>query len=202
MKHYFNPMSRGVTTDWMLNELDAPHEQAIVDLATVETDFPNFREINPMGKLPTLVDGETVVTEVAAICAYLADKFPDKGLAPELGSVERGQYYRYLFIAGNTIEPAFSLATSGLEHPSPTSAGWGDMTRVLATIEAMTPATDWALGDQFTAADVVFGGLLDFSMIFKWFDATPKVSSYVARIRQRPAYRETHEAFLEMISGN
>jgi len=199
MKHYYNPMSRAVTTDWMLKELDAQHEQVIIDFTADENNLPDFRELNPMGKLPVLEDDGTVVTEVAAICAYLADKFPEKRLAPEIGSVERAAYYRYLFIAGSTIEPAFSLATSGLEHPEPVSAGWGDMPRVLATIEAMTPETAWALGEQFTAADVVFGGLLDFSMVFNWLDASPKVAAYVARIRQRPCYRESHGAFLEML---
>jgi len=199
MKHYYNPMSRAVTTDWMLRELDVQHEQIIVDFIGGESSSAEFRGINPMGKLPVLVDGGTVVTEVAAICAYLADKFPEKRLAPEIGSVDRAAYYRYLFLAGNTIEPAFSLATLGLEHPEPASAGWGDMPRVLATIEAMTPETAWALGEQFTAADVVFGGLLDFSMVFNWIDASPKVAAYVARIRQRPSYRESHGAFLEIL---
>jgi len=198
MKHYYNPMSRAVTTDWMLKELDAQHEQIIVDFTTGENNLPDFRKINPMGKVPALVDGGTVVTEVAAICAYLADKFPEKRLAPEIGSVDRATYYRYLFLAGNTLEPAFSLAASGVEHPEPRSVGWGDMPRVLATVEAMTPETGWALGAQFTAADVVFGGLLDFSMVFNLINASPKVAAYVARIRQRLSYRETHGAFIEM----
>ncbi|MFC3052824.1 glutathione S-transferase family protein [Kordiimonas pumila] len=197
MKHYFNPMSRAVTTDWMLKELDAPHEQIIIDF-TDENNLSDFRKINPMGKLPALVDGGTVVTEVAAICAYLADKFPEKGLAPAIGSVDRATYYRYLFLAGNTIEPALTLAAAGIQHPEPRSAGWGDIPRVLATIEVMTPETGWALGEQFTAADVVFGGLLDFSVLFNQIDASPKVAAYIARIRQRPSYRETHEAFIEM----
>ncbi|RBP48792.1 glutathione S-transferase family protein [Arenicella xantha] len=199
MKHYFNPMSRGVTTDWMLKELDAPHEQVIVDLANEDDNLLDLRKINPMGKLPVLEDNGTVITEVAAICAYLADKFPDKRLAPELGSVERGTYYRYLFLAGNTIEPAFSLAAADMEHPEPRSVGWGDMPRVLATVEAMVPETGWAIGEQFTAADVVFGGLLDFSMVFNWLNASPKVAVYVERIRQRPAYQQTHGAFIDML---
>ena len=149
----------------MLKELDVPHEQIIIDLSTGENNSPEYRKINPMGKVPALVDGETVVTEVAAICAYLADKFPEKELAPEAGSTDRATYYRYLFITGNTVEPAFSLAASGIEHPQPSSAGWGDISRVLATIETMTPDVGWALGEQFTAADVVFGGLLDFSIV-------------------------------------
>ena len=195
MKHYYNPMSRAISTDWMLKELDVQHEKINIDFATNENNTADFRKINPMGKLPVLVDGKTVVTEVSAICAYLADKFPEKKLAPEIGSVERAAYYRYLFFTGNTIEPAFSLAACGFEHPDPMSAGWGDMQRVLATIEEMTPEIDWALGEQFTAADVVFGGLLDFSITFKWFEPSLKVAAYVERIRQRPAYRETHTAF-------
>jgi len=198
MKHYFNPMSRAVTTDWMLRELDVAHEQIIIDLSAGETKSAEYRKINPMGKLPALVDGETLVTEVAAICAYLADRFPEKGLAPAPGSPDRGPYYRYLFVAGNTIEPALALAAAGFEHPQPSSAGWGDMARVLATIETMTPETGWALGAHFTAADIVFGGLLDFAMAFGLIEASPRVASYVARLRDRPAYRETHGAFLDM----
>lgn len=125
MKHYYNPMSRAVTTDWMLKELDVQHEQVIIDVNSDEKNVSDFRKINPMGKLPTLVDGEVVVTEVAAICAYLADKFPQKKLAPEVDSIERATYYRYLFIAGNTIEPALTLTAFGIEHPEPKTAGWG-----------------------------------------------------------------------------
>lgn len=201
MKHYFNPMSRGVTSDWMLKELDVAHEQILIDFSTGENHSPQYRNINPMGKLPALVDGETTVTEVAAICAYLADKFPDKALAPEAGSTERGTYYRYLFITGNTFEPALTLAASGLEHPQPSTAGWGDISRVLATIETLTPDAGWALGEQFTAADVVFGGLLDSAMVFHLFDASPKVAAYVERLRARPAYRQTHEAFINMVKN-
>ena len=196
MKHYFNPMSRGATTDWMLKELGVPHQQIIVDFAAGENKSAEFRNINPMQKLPVLVDGNTVITEVAAICAYLADRFPERGFAPEIGSAERGAYYRYLFIAGNTIEPALTLAVLDMEHPRPVSAGWGDMPRVLDTIETMTPDTDWALGEQFTTADIVFGGLLDFSMAFNMIEASAKVTAYVERLRSRSAYKESHEAMI------
>ncbi len=102
VKHYFSPTSRAVTTDWMLKELDAPHEQIVVPAPAGEQ--PEYRAINPMGKVPALVDGDVVITEAAAICAYLADKFPEKGLAPPPGSAERGTYYRYLFFPGATLE--------------------------------------------------------------------------------------------------
>ncbi|MEO9943881.1 MAG: glutathione S-transferase family protein [Paraglaciecola sp.] len=192
MKHYYNPMSRALSTDWMLKELGVKHEQIIIDFRTDNKELRDFHKINPMGKVPTLIDGDRVITEVAAICAYLADKFLKKGLAPELGSNERADYYRYLFVAGNTIEPALTLDASGIKYPNPMAAGWGDMPRVLSTIELMTPTSNWALGEKFTAADVVFGGLLDSFVTFNLIKASPKVESYIARIRQRPCYQEAH----------
>lgn len=166
MKHYYNSMSRSVTTDWMLKELDEQHEQININFSEDSPELRDLQTINPMGKLPTLVDGENVITETAAICAYLSDKYLDKKLAPAIGSNQRAKYYRYLFIAGNTIEPALTLAASNMEHPNSATAGWGDKTRVVATIEAMTPHSGWALGDEFTAADIVFGGLLDSAVTF------------------------------------
>ncbi len=139
MKHYFHPMSRGATTDWMLKELDAPHEQIVVDFLAGENNSPEYRAINPMGKVPTLVDGDAVVTEVAAICTYLADKFAEKGFAPPLNSTERARYYRYLFFPGTTLEPMFSVNQLGITDYEPQSVGWGDMERCMTTVESMTP---------------------------------------------------------------
>lgn len=194
MKHYFNPMSRAATTDWMLIELGVAHEQIIVDFTAGETNTPEYRAINPMGKIPTLVDGDVVVTEAAAICAYLADKFPEKGLAPDPSSTERGKYYRYLFVPGTTLEPMFTLDMLGVQDYPAQSVGCGDMERCLATIEAMTPDAGWALGDRFTAADVVFGGTLAFAVQFGWIKTpSEKVSAYVQRIKDRPAYQQSHD---------
>jgi len=196
VKHYCHPNSRATTTIWMLEELDVPHEQIVIDFAANEHRSPEYLAVNPMGKVPALVNGDAVVTEAAAICAYLADKFPDKGLAPPPGSTERATSYRYLFLPGNTLEPLFSLTTLGITHPNPVAAGWGDMSRAMATVESMTPAAGWALGERFTAADVVFGGMLDFCMVFNWAQVSPKVAAYVGRIRERPAYQATHAAFV------
>lgn len=194
MKHYFNPMSRAVTTKWMLAELDAPHEEIVIDFLAGENNTPEFRAINPMGKLPCLVDDDVVITETAAICTYLADKFPEKGMAPPQGSIERGRYYRYLFFAGSTLEPMFTVNTSGFTDYSAQSAGWGDLERCLATVETLTPETDWALGSRFTTADVVFGGTLDFATQFGWLESpSPRVADYVGRLKDRDAYRQTHD---------
>ena len=195
MKHYCNPSSRAATTIWMLEELNVPHEQIVVDFAAGENQSAEYLAINPMGKVPALVDGDVVITEVAAICAYLADKFAHKGLAPPPDSTQRGSYYRYLFVPGTTLEPLFSLAAAGIVHPTPASVGWGDLPRVMATIESMTPEVGWALGNQFTTADVVFGGTLDFSVRFDWMKASPRVEAYVDRVRARPAYQATHGGF-------
>ena len=195
MKHYFNPLSRGATTAWMFCELDVDREDIVVDLRAGEQEGLDYRAINPMGKVPALVDGDVVVTESAAICAYLADRFPERGLAPQPGARERGAYYRYLFVPGTTLEPAFALASIELEHPAPQSVGWGDVTRALATIEAMTPAEGWALGDRFTAADVVFGGTLDSLVLLAGLEPSPRVAAYVERVRARPAYQATHAGF-------
>ena len=195
MKHYFNPMSRAVTTHWMLLEADAAHEQVMVDIASGDTGTPAYRAVNPMGKIPALVDGDVVVTEVAAICAYIADKFPEKGLAPAPGTPERGRYYRYLFVPGTTLEPMFTVASLGVKDYPAQSAGFGDLARCMATIEAMTPDADWVLGERFTAADVVFGSLLDTAIQFGWLTApSAKVTAYVERIRNRPAYQKSRDA--------
>ena len=194
MKHYFNPMSRALTTDWMLRELDAEHEQILVDIQAGDNDTPEFRALNPMGKIPMLVDKDVVVTETAAICAYLADKFPDRGLSPELGSPLRGKYYRYLFFPGTTLEPMFTAQQLGLTDYAAESAGWGDLERCMETLEALVPKDEWVLGSQFSAADVVFGGTLDSSVQFGWLE-TPSaaVADYVGRIKSRPAYRASHD---------
>ncbi len=195
MKHYFHPMTRAVTSDWMLKELDAPHEQIVIDFPAGEQNSPEYRAINPMGKVPALVDGDAVVTESAAICAYLADKFPDKGFAPPPGSTDRGRYYRYLFFPGVTLEPLLSVTSLGIEDIKPHTMGWGDMPRAMATVESMTPETGWALGEKFTAADVVFGGALAFFSGFEMMKASPKVAAYVERLKARPAYVASHAGF-------
>ena len=195
LKHYYHPMSRGVTTDWMLKELDAPHEQILVDFPAGANNTPEYRAINPMGKIPTLADGEVVITETAAICAYLADKFPEKKLAPATNSPERGKYYRYLFYPSAVLEPMFTVNHFGIEGLDPKSVGWGDLERCITTIERMTPEKDWALGSQFTTADVVFGGTLDFFIQFGMLkEPSEKVAAYVERIRNRPAYKLSHPA--------
>lgn len=201
MKHFYNPRSRSAMTDWMLAELDVEHERVCIDFGIQNSQLDELHRINPMKKLPVLVDGDTVVTETAAICAYLADKYPQKDMAPAAGSAERGLYYRILFISGSAIEPAFTLAAANIEYPDASMAGWGDMPRIIDTIETLTPGSDWATGKQFTAADVIFGGLLDFASKVGWFTPSLKVQAYISRLRQRPAYLKSHPDMLQNMTG-
>ncbi|MEM9624504.1 MAG: glutathione S-transferase family protein [Pseudomonadota bacterium] len=194
IQHYYHPMSRAVTTHWMLTELAVEHEQVLIDYTTGGNSTPDFQAINPMQKIPALRDGDVIVTETAAICAYLADKYPDRQMAPPVTSNLRGAYYRYLFFPGTTLEPMFTMRQLGVTDSNPQSTGWGDLDRCLAAIEQMTPAQDWALGMQFTAADVVYGGTLDFAVQFNWLgEPTDKVAAYIRRLKDRPAYRDSHD---------
>ena len=194
MKHYYHPNSRAMTTHWMLTELEAEHEQIVVDFFAGENATPEYRAINPMGKIPALVDGDIIVTETAAICAYLADKFADKGMCPSLSSNQRGRYYRYLFFPGTTLEPMLTLNQLEGNVVKPQSAGWGDLERCLATVEVMTPEQDWVLGPQFTAADVVYGGTLDSAVQFGLVESpSTKVAEYIGRLKKRDAYRSSHD---------
>ena len=195
LKHYYHPMSRAVTSDWMLKELDAPHEQIIIDFTAGEQNTPEYRAINPMGKIPALVDGDVVVTESAAICAYLADKFPEKGFAPSTSSTARARYYRYLFFPGTTLEPLLAVNSLEVKDYSAVSMGFGDMQRGMSAIEEMTPEAKWVMGEDFSTADIVFGGALAFFSGFNMLKASTKVEQYVARIKARPAYQESHTAF-------
>lgn len=194
MKHYYHPMSRAMTTLWMFAELEIEPEQILVDLQSGETASAEFRAINPMGKIPVLIDEDVVVTEVAAICAYLADKFPEKGFAPSPTAPDRGKYYRYMFVPGTTLEPMFTIKSLNVgDYPS-SSVGFGDLERCMATIEAMTPESDWTMGDQFTAADIVFGGTVDFFIQTGSIeDPSDKQRAYVRRLKDRPAYQATHD---------
>ena len=166
IKHYFNPMSRAASTDWMFREVAGEHENVWVDIQAGDTRTPEYLALNPMGKVPMVVDAGVVITEVAAICAYLADKYPKANLAPEPTSPLRGRYYRYLFYPSANLEPVFALKQMEITDYPSASVGWGDIERCLAAIEAMTPDQndEWVIPGQFTAADVVFGGTLDLSL--------------------------------------
>ena len=183
---YTNPMSRGRVARWMLEEVGVPYEAVIV--AYGQNRAPEYLALNPMGKLPTLTHGQTVVTEVAAICAYLADAFPQAGLAPP--PAERGAYYRWLFFAAGPVEAATTNKSFGFQLPEGGGrmAGYGSYETTLDVLEHAVSQTDYIAGDRFTAADVYVGSQIGFGLQYGSLEKRPAFERYWARLGDRPAY--------------
>ncbi|MDM0044022.1 glutathione S-transferase family protein [Variovorax dokdonensis] len=183
---YYHPYSRAAGTLWALEEVGVPYKLKVVDIMKGEQKGPELVALNPMGKLPTLVDGGVVITEGAAIALYLADRYAAGRLAPALDAPERGTYLRWAFFAPSVVEPAVMAKNSGWEVKE-ISAGWGNHASMLAAADSAIAGRQFVLGDEFSMADVVLGGLLRFLIGFKQIDATPTFSAYVERLEARPA---------------
>jgi glutathione S-transferase len=185
---YTNPMSRGRMVRWMLEEVGQPYRTEILDYATT-LKAPAYLAINPMGKVPALKHGDTVVTEVAAICTYLADAFPQAGLAPPPGHHLRGPYYRWLFFAAGPVESAITNKFLGFVVPPERKpmAGYGSFEDVMNTLEAAVSQGAYLAGDSFTAADLYLGSQLGFGLQFGTIEKRPAFEKYWERIGNRPA---------------
>lgn len=185
---YTNPMSRGRIVRWMLEEVGQPYQTHVLNYAE-EMKSPAYLAVNPMGKVPALTHGATVVTECAAICAYLADAFPQAGLAPPQGDRARGDYYRWLFFAAGPVEAAVGAKALGVE-PAPEQqrmVGFGSLARVLDTLEQAVTGRQFLAGDRFSAADLYVGSHLIWGMGFGTIEKRPAFEAYVAPLKARPA---------------
>lgn len=185
---YTHPMSRGGIVRWMLEEIGEPYRTEVLDYGG-SMKAPQYLAINPMGKVPAIRHGETVVTEAAAICAYLADAFPQANLAPPVGDRLRGPYYRWLFFAAGPLEAAVSNNALGFEVPQDRKAmvGYGSFADVLAAIEGLLSTQDYVIGDRFTAADVYLGAHLGWGMMFGTIEKRPVFERYWQRLSTRAA---------------
>ena len=185
---YTNPMSRGQIARWMLEETGVAYDTVILDYGTT-MKAPDYLAINPMGKVPAIRHGDTIVTECAAICAYLADAFPAANLAPPTDA--RGAYYRWLFFAAGPLEAAITNKAMGFVLPEgrERSVGYGTLDDVLQALEQAVSVPQWICGDQFTAADVYVGSQVDWGLAFGTMPATPALTAYADRLRTRPAYQ-------------
>jgi glutathione S-transferase len=189
---YHNPQSRSQMVRWMIEEAGAPHRVVPIDFAKNEHKAPAFLALNPMGKLPTIEHRGTVVTETAAIIAYLADTFPQAGLAPAPGEPARGAYYRWLFFGAGCFEPA--LLDKMMKRPEverKSAVGWGSYDDVLATLKKALATGPYLLGEKFTAADLYIGSELNFAVMFgaPGLKGEPVIDAYLARLTARPAFR-------------
>lgn len=184
---YTNPMSRGQIARWMLEEVGAEYEQRLVQYGP-DMKGPDYRAINPMGKVPAIVHDGKVVTECAAICAYLAEAFPEAGLAPT--AEERADYYRWMFFASGPIEQAVISRSMGWETPEDKQAmlGFGSYALATETLAGWLADRDYVCGDHFTAADVYVGAQVDWGQAFGTLPVLPAFTAYAERLRARPAY--------------
>jgi glutathione S-transferase len=188
---YTNPMSRGRVVRWMLEEVGAPYRTELLDWTTNKS--PEYLAINPMGKVPAITHDGRTVTECAAICAYLADSFPNAGLAPP--PAERAAYYRWLFFAAGPFEAAVTNKALGVVVPDGKRAmvGYGDLDRVLDILEGALDGREYIAADRFTAADVYVGAQLAFQMAFGMIERRPTFGAYVNRLHARPAFHRASE---------
>ncbi|HXX05076.1 MAG TPA: glutathione S-transferase family protein [Xanthobacteraceae bacterium] len=186
---YTNPRSRGRIARWMLEEVGQPYRTEVLDYGTT-MKAPSYLAINPMGKVPALRHGDAVVTEAAAICAYLADAFPQAGLAPPPGDRLRASYYRWLFFAAGPIEAAVINNAMGFVVPperEPT-VGYGSFNRVMTVLEDAVSKSDYLVGGKFGAADVYVGSQIGFGLLFGRIEKRPAFEAYWNRLKARPAY--------------
>lgn len=185
---YTNPQSRGAIARWMLEETGVPYEEHVIPFGPpMKTD--EYRKINPMGKVPAIVHGGKVVTEVAAICLYLADVFRDAGLHPE--PQERADYYRWILFAAGPVEQATVAKTLSWETPKERRGmvGFGTYETVMDTLENLLSGRPYVCGDRFTAADVYVGSHVNWGLMFGSFPKRATFEQYVARVTDRPAFK-------------
>ena len=188
---YTNPMSRGRIVRWMLEELGQPYRTEVLEYGQ-SMKGPAFLAINPMGKVPTIVHRGVVVSEAAAICAYLADAFPSAGLAPALDDPLRGSYLRWLFFAAGPVEAAVSAKALGLLAPleKAGTVGYGSFEQTIDTLEQVAAsASPWLLGERFSAADVYVGSQIVWGQMFKSMPARDAFAAYAERLRGREAWQ-------------
>lgn len=185
---YTNPMSRGRIVRWMLEEIGCPYRTKLLEYGTTMKGA-DYLAINPMGKVPAIVHKGKVVTETAAICAYLADVYPEAGLAPSLD--DRADYYRWMFYAAGPIEAAFANKAAGLEFPADKQgmAGYGNFELAISTLEKAVAGRTFIAGERFTAADVYVGSMANFLIGFGILEPRPALVAYVDGLKVRDAYK-------------
>jgi glutathione S-transferase len=199
---YHAAPSRSSIVHWMLEELGEPYELRLLNLKAGDNRKPDFLAVNPLGKVPTLRHGDVVITEAAAICAYLADEFPARKLNVPVADPRRGVYLKWLFFGPSCVEPAIMDRAFPRQATAPASAlGYGDFDTVLDVIATAVQGGPYILGAQFTAADVVIGSGLRWGMAFKLLPERPEFVAYSARLAERPALQRAEAKDRELAAA-
>ncbi|MEO1046303.1 MAG: glutathione S-transferase family protein [Pseudomonadota bacterium] len=202
---YTNPMSRGQIVRWALHEAGAEYRQHLLSYdADAEDSMKGdaYLAINPMGKVPAIAEDGKVVTECAAICAWLADRFPDSGLAPQ-NDYERAEYYRWMFYAAGPVEAAVTNNAMGFapNEEQQRMAGYGSFATVMDVLDNLLSERDFVCGERFTMADVYLGSQIVWGMQFGSMDKRDSFAPYAERMEARKAYRAAKAIDAELIAG-
>jgi len=193
IKLYWSPRSRSFSAIWLLEESGLPYERVLTDISTGAQKAPEYLAINPMGKVPALRDGDASLGEAAAICAYIADRYPETNLAPAITDPLRARYLQWLFFTPSCMEPAIIQIYTKLEVP-PSTAAWGSATQTFDALDAALQKGPWILGEKFSAADIAIGAGLNFAVrIFKMLPSRPSFDAYLERIVARPAFQRAEK---------
>ena len=193
MKLYWAPRSRSFTALWLMEETGQPYERVLTDITAGAQKTPEYLAINPMGKVPALGDGDATLAEAAAICAYVAERYPQAKLAPPPGDPQRAKYLYWLFFSPGCIEPAIVQLATKIEM-NPVAAGWGEAQLVFDVLDAALSKGPWILGDTFSAADIVIGSGLNYAVrLFKMVPPRPSFDAYIDRCAARPAFQRAEK---------
>jgi glutathione S-transferase len=195
------PNSRSGAARILLEELGAPYDLHVLNLKKNEQRAPEYLAINPMGKVPAIRHGDALVTEQPAVFIYLADLFPEAGLAPALGDPLRGPYLRWLAFYGSSFEPAINDLAMKREPAPPMMCPYGDYDTMLATLTGQLRAGPYLLGERFSAADVLWGTALGWMTMFKLVPELPEIMAYIDRVSSRPAARRAAEADAQLAAA-
>jgi glutathione S-transferase len=181
------PNSRSSGTLTLLEELGAPYELRVLNMQAGEQRQPGFLAVNPMGKVPAILHGDVLVTEQVAVFLYLADLFPEAGLTPPVGDKRRGSYLRWMAFYAGCFEPAVVDKAMKRESAAQAMSPYGDFDTVMTTLSAQLRPGPFLLGEDFTAADVLWGSALGWTTAFGLVPETPEIKAYIARTTSRPA---------------
>jgi len=193
MQLYWSPRTRSFTALWLMEETGQPYERVLTDLSAGAQRKAEYLAINPMGKVPALRDGEATLAEAAAICAYVAERYPQAKLAPPVGDPLRAKYLYWLFFGPSCGEPAMMQIATKVEM-NPVAAGWGDAQRVFDVLDAALAKGPWILGENFSAADIVIGSGLNFAVrLFKLVPSRASFDRYLDACAARPAFQRAQK---------
>ncbi|MGC1550058.1 MAG: glutathione S-transferase C-terminal domain-containing protein [Rhodanobacter sp.] len=188
------PNSRSGGTRALLEELGVTFDMHVLNFKSAQQRQPEYLAVNPMGKVPAILHEGALITEQPAVFIYLADLYPEAKLAPPIGDPLRGPYLRWMVFYGSSFEPALVDKSMQREPASPSTCPYGDFDTMLKTLTDQLEKGPYLLGDRFSAADVLWGGALNWTTMFKLVPELPVIRAYIDRVTSRPAMQRAAAA--------